>query len=89
MPTQLTRAQERLLRWGVALTYALAIEAILVSTLWLLRWVGRGLALAGIALFLGTLVALLFTGRALARSGPPFEQIRWWWPWGRVKPDPS
>jgi uncharacterized membrane protein YecN with MAPEG domain len=32
---------------------------------------------------IGTIVFAwgLLTMRALTRTGPPFDQVRWWWPW--------
>jgi xanthosine utilization system XapX-like protein len=32
---------------------------------------------------LGAIISYFLLIRALTRTGPPFDRVRWWWPWER------
>ena len=44
-------------------------------------WGGRRLTALLLVLIAADLFAVLTCGRALAKTGKPFEDLRWWWPW--------
>jgi hypothetical protein len=54
---------------GAGLLYAFRVDG---------PWLVVALILMGIVV-----VAMSLTGWALTRTGPPFEDMPWWWPWTR------
>lgn len=74
-------ARQRILRLGGWLTFLLAAAWLAITVLYVAEVLSRGwLLIAAIPLWFA-LAGLILVGRALTRSGPPFDQVRWWWPW--------
>jgi hypothetical protein len=75
----MTDRQETLLGTMAVLAWLTLAQLAAATILRLVDEVAATYVLAAVCL--ATVGAMLLVGRSLRRTGPPFDAVRWYWPW--------